>query len=69
MTSSFDSNDQWINGQLNGGLAGGGGTYQDGHSVLVSDIVDIPILNNLIADFSIDLIWDITDFESWFSAT
>ena len=64
------SNDQWINGQLNGGLAGGGGgTYQDGHSVLVSDIVDIPILNNLIADFSTDLIWDITDFESWFSAT
>ena len=63
MTSSFDSNDQWINGQLNGGLAGGGGTYQDGHSVLVSDIVDIPILNNLIADFSTDLILGIADFK------
>ena len=38
---------------INGGLVGGR-TYQDGHSVLVSDILDIPILNNLIADFSTD---------------
>ena len=38
---------------INGGLVGGR-TCQDGHSVLVSDILDIPILNNLIADFSTD---------------
>ena len=35
--------------KLDGSLAVvSGGTYQDGHSVLVSDIVDIPILNNSI---------------------
>ena len=61
----------WINGQLNGGLVGGGrgGTYQDGHSVLVSDILDIPILNNLIPDFSTDPISGIADFENKFSVT
>ena len=60
----------WINGQLNGGLVGGrGGTYQDGHSVLVSDIPDIPILNNLIPDFSADPISGIADFENKFSVT
>ena len=58
--------DQW--NKLNGGLASGGsGTYQDGHSVLVSDIVDIPILNNLIADFSTDLILGIADFKIQFA--